>query len=278
MYYVAVFCVIIPWFEYSVPGVTNIGVLSINTALALYCYVYCIYLDPGRVPDEWEPDSEDAPSVQEVKKKGGARFCQKCQRHKPPRSHHCRVCQRCILRMDHHCLWLNNCIGHANYKAFLMFLIYITAALVHVLGLLASHTLHALSHSQQHRVMRAGPQGKPVNLASGGFESVWVWAALQTIAFALALPLTIGLAMLLAWHIQLVLTNKTTIEFQEGVTASITGPRTGEEYEHPYDLGVYNNLHQILGRSHSTWLCPPCAPDPGGTQYPTQWEDHLAQH
>lgn len=24
---------------------------------------------PGRVPDEWEPDSEDAPSVQEVKKK-----------------------------------------------------------------------------------------------------------------------------------------------------------------------------------------------------------------
>lgn len=64
-------------------------------------------------------------------------------------------------------------------------------------------------------LFRAGPQGKVGILGSGGFQSIWVWAILQTIAFALALPLTIGLGMLLAWHVQLVLTNKTTIEFQE---------------------------------------------------------------
>lgn len=58
-----------------------------------------------------------------MKRKGGARYCQKCNRHKPPRTHHCRVCQRCVLRMDHHCPWTNNCIGHANYRVFLLFLI-----------------------------------------------------------------------------------------------------------------------------------------------------------
>ena len=54
---------------------------------------------------------------------GEPRYCQKCKRHKPPRTHHCRQCDRCVLRMDHHCVWLNNCVGHRNYKAFFLFLL-----------------------------------------------------------------------------------------------------------------------------------------------------------
>jgi hypothetical protein len=38
---------------------------------------------------------------------------------------------------------------------------------------------------------------------------------------ALTLPLAIGLVMLLGWNLYLALSNKTTIEFHEGVTASI---------------------------------------------------------
>ena len=41
---------------------------------------------------------------------------------------------------------------------------------------------------------------------------------------ALTLPLAIGLAMLLGWNLYLALSNKTTIEFHEGVTASIQVP------------------------------------------------------
>ena len=51
------------------------------------------------------PCAEAGGALLELKRKGGSRYCKKCQRHKPPRTHHCRVCNKCVLRMDHHCVW-----------------------------------------------------------------------------------------------------------------------------------------------------------------------------
>ena len=31
---------------------------------------------------------------------GEIRYCQKCSKPKPPRTHHCKVCKRCVLRCE----------------------------------------------------------------------------------------------------------------------------------------------------------------------------------
>lgn len=54
----------------------------------------------------------------------------------------------------------------------------------------------------------------------------------------------------------------------QGVTARVQGLIADE---HPYDLGTYHNLHQVLGESVGMWLCPPLAPTPGGTSFVTVW-------
>ena len=46
----------------------------------------------------------------------------------------------------------------------------------------------------------------------------------QSVCMAMTLPLTIGLIMLLFWNMHLALSNKTTIEHHEGVTAKIKVP------------------------------------------------------
>ncbi|PNH00566.1 hypothetical protein TSOC_013607 [Tetrabaena socialis] len=177
---------------------------------------------------------------------------------------------------DHHCPWTNNCIGHGNYRAFFLFLIYVNAALIHVVGLLAAHTLHILQTIHLQRVLRTGLQAKPVLLAAGWIGSIWLWAVLQALAFAIALPLTIGLLLLFVWHVHLVAVNKTTIEYQEGVTASIDAAASGlgvvELHQHPYDLGLYSNMMHIFGSNPGQWAAPPCRPTAGGTAYPTKWD------
>lgn len=57
------------------------------------------------------------------------------------------------------------------------------------------------------------------------------------------------------------------------MTANIRHRHGGEAYTHPYDLGLYHNLNEIMGASAVGWVLPPCAPTPGGTAYPTVWDE-----
>ena len=269
------------WMERSVQGMLNTGVLTFNAGIGFLMYMCCVYRDPGRVPAAYRPpglgdaESNDDHSVmpgahhgglQELKRKGGARYCKKCAKYKPPRTHHCRVCNRCVLRMDHHCVWVNNCVGHRNYKSFFTFLFYITVACCHAFGILAGDAYGRIVHDPSklaihHRVNHGEDDGVAASVA-------------EMAALILSLCLSVALCLLFGWHCYLVVNNKTTIEHYEGVRSRVVGPKPGagengasdggyapslDKVSHPYSLGVRANLREILGRRVACWLAPGCS-------------------
>ncbi|XP_008442531.2 probable protein S-acyltransferase 16 isoform X2 [Cucumis melo] len=228
IYFSTVFIFIDRWFGLtSSPGIMNATVFTAVTLMCITNYALAIFTDPGRVPSTYMPDIEDSENpIHEIKRKGGdLRYCQKCSQYKPPRAHHCRVCKRCILRMDHHCIWINNCVGHENYKVFFVFVVYAVVACIYsLILLLGSLTIEPPKDEQQ---------------VGGPFRTVYIVAGL------LLFPLSMALSVLLGWHIYLILHNKTTIEYHEGVRAMWLAEKGGNVYSHPYDLGAFENLTTV---------------------------------
>ncbi|KAJ1357965.1 hypothetical protein KIN20_016244 [Parelaphostrongylus tenuis] len=61
---------------------------------------------------------------------GRNKYCYMCMALKPDRTHHCSSCGRCVVKFDHHCPWINQCVNHANYKQFLLYILYSTLTIV----------------------------------------------------------------------------------------------------------------------------------------------------
>uniref|UniRef100_A0ACD5WID6 Uncharacterized protein n=1 Tax=Avena sativa TaxID=4498 RepID=A0ACD5WID6_AVESA len=259
VYYTTVFLAIPAWLGLATAaGVAN---AAAYTALALACvatYALAITRDPGRVPPAFVPDVEDAETpIHEIKRKGGdLRYCQKCSHYKPPRAHHCRVCKRCILRMDHHCIWINNCVGHENYKIFLIFVLYVATASLYSMVLLIGGAVHI------------GPTDEQPGSDSPRSSII--------ICSVIVCPIAFSTAILLGWHAYLILHNKTTIEYHEGVRAMWLAEKAGNLYHHPYDLGFYHNIVSVLGPNILCWLCPVSKNIGNGIRFRTSYDISLS--
>ncbi|KAL2438363.1 Palmitoyltransferase pfa3 [Exophiala dermatitidis] len=130
-----------------VQGICGLGIIFY--ALANLSYTVAVFTNPGSplqgqdsskskrrkgnysvlpTTESSEPPGLAPADVQTitVSSTGAARYCKKCHTPKPDRTHHCSTCGRCVLKMDHHCPWLSTCLGLHNYKAFVLFLIYIS--------------------------------------------------------------------------------------------------------------------------------------------------------
>lgn len=255
VYVSTVFVFVDQWFGlWSSPGIMNTVVFTGIAVMCVFNYAVAIYTDPGRVPATFMPDVEDADNpVHEIKRKGGdLRYCQKCSHYKPARAHHCRVCKRCVLRMDHHCIWMNTCVGHANYKVFFIFVLYAVIACIYSLVLLVGSLTNDSAKDEEQ--------------SEGSFRTIYVISGL------LLVPLTVALSVLLAWHIYLILRNKTTIEYHEGVRAMWLAEKGGDDYSHPYDLGAYENLISALGPNVLCWVCPRSRHIGSGLRFQTAYE------
>jgi len=199
--------------------------------LILLSYNKAVHTPPGECPktEEWTQEGNPPPNLREVKRSTGeARWCHHSNAYKPDRAHFCRVLGECVQRMDHHCPWIGNTVGYQNHKFFFLFLMYANAACcmagVNIISLLIQATLPALSE-----FLLFGATG-------------------------LAAILVSLLAPFFLFHIYLLCRNLTTIEFCERIRNRSDVPDQYEE--HPYDLGVFQNVSSILGSNPLMWAIP----------------------
>jgi len=249
---------IIPYYDSTYLGSAGIFHLSLSFFLLfniVFNYYMTIFTHPGESPNQITEEKEVETQLAregEVKKgEGFTRFCKFCKKPKPPRTHHCHICKRCILRMDHHCPWVSNCVGFYNHKYFVLFLLYLWIGC----GYVAILSFPPFRSS----IGFAGSRG----------------AVLFT--FVITLSVMLALSMLLGWHIYLVLTGQTTIEFYYNKNRARHARMKGEMYINEYDLGNGKNFQIFFGpgRFWFSWLLPSVKPPPGdGLIYLTRSE-HL---
>ncbi|MBA0820562.1 hypothetical protein Gohar_019625 [Gossypium harknessii] len=243
--------------------------------MVMWCYSSVVVTDPGGVPPNWRPltDEEKGDADPLVGSGYGSaqldpkqsamvavsqeiRFCHKCKQFKPPRAHHCSVCRRCILKMDHHCVWVVNCVGALNYKYFLLFLFYtfLETTLVSLLLL---------------RVFMEFFNEGEIDETPGSLAATFI-------TFVLNIAFTLSILGFLIMHITLVGANTSTIEAYE--------KKTSPKWR--YDLGWKKNFEQVFGLDKKYWFIPAYSEDDlrrlpalHGFEYPTRPDlEPLQQH
>lgn len=217
------------------------GMLLVNV---LWNYLSCIMTKPGAPASVKELqknpallDHEAPPWLQSIYKRKldqlRAGFCKQCNAPKPPRSHHCHVCKKCVLNMDHHCPWMNNCVGYFNYRYFFLFLLWLELTCVYGFFLTVPAFLSTVRARGPHRATRVAFALDPQSLVP--------------LVFVLSCSVGLAVGILFFWHIYLVSTGQSTIEFYGNQSKRFRATKRGEVWRNPFNIGLRKNWKQIFG-------------------------------
>mmetsp|Transcript_78033 Transcript_78033/g.207223 ORF Transcript_78033/g.207223 Transcript_78033/m.207223 type:complete len:377 (-) Transcript_78033:72-1202(-) len=250
-------------------------IFNVITALLAWCYVSCILVHPGSVPDREEDaswqyvpqdtkgDGTAVSSLQETKRSGDRRHCKWCAKYKPDRCHHCRVCRMCILKMDHHCPWIYNCVGFRNHKYFFLLLFYGCLSCHFITWTMLETVQASISNDKMDRSslvddasQRLGLAAAPSRHASGAGTSVM---PLFWLLFGETLAAVFGILVttpFFGFHVYLMLKGMTTIEFCEKTSKG--------EHASSYNRGLWCNIRAVLGENPFMWPMPVCPPSGSG--------------
>lgn len=217
----------------------------------LFNYFACVCTRPGYALSEEEVNARIQSGEDMDRDKAGALM-------KPPRSHYCQISRRQVLRMDHFCPWVGNCVGFYNYRYFFLFLTWLAIGCWY--GVMISLVpFFKCMHRRDPATMRVNP----------------ICASKAHITFAFVITLSVGVAvgLMLAFHVYLVLSAQTTIEFYYNKFTNKGKQYRGEMFVNPFDLGRTKNWHAVfgVGAYHWSWLMPSLALPPGdGFTYMTR--------
>lgn len=198
-------------------------------ACIVYVYISAVVTDPGTPPSRGKHADKDDLLTKKT--------CVRCEgAEKPPRTHHCRTCNKCVLKMDHHCPWINNCVGHRNYRYFVQFLTYTFLASVLFAACLFHQALNALFIAY----------GKPPHSAVPSYaDPMNILLAFSVLAIIIAV-----IGPFCGFHIYLIFTNQTTIEYIASQTKRAQACRDGVPYKGEYDKGWRVNIMEVFSPPH----------------------------
>jgi len=238
-------------------GTTLVQMLVFNivTGLLVMCYLWCIMVHPGTIPDKeedpaWEYVQQDQRAAQsdpallnpqEWKRSGDRRQCKWCAKYKPDRCHHCRICRTCILKMDHHCPWIYNCVGFKNHKYFFLLLLY------------SAIDCNMIVWTMFGSVREAMDLRTP-------FLEMFLLLFGQTLACFLGFVVS----AFFTFHVYLMMRSMTTIEYCEK-----SCKRAGYD-TNAYDRGPFGNIKAVLGENPLLWLLPVSLPPGRGLSFVTE--------
>eukprot|EP00439_Symbiodinium_sp_Y106_P019547 s585_g2.t1 len=221
----------------------------------LYNYAMAVCLNPG-VPPEFPGEALESKDGELGDYAPAPKQCHKCLKLKPPRAHHCSVCKTCVMKMDHHCPWINNCVGINNYRYFCLFMLFLAMGCLYYTVLGFRLFFQALAPARK----------RTVKLKFEDIQCV-------TLSWLVSICIFCAICLLGGFHLYLVLTNQTTIEFHTNMAGRQMARKRGEIHRNPYDLGISRNFQQVFGPNKFLgfrWLLPYVARRPtcNGLEYP----------
>jgi palmitoyltransferase len=244
------------WYSVTAAGLWILFNLMFN-------YLMCVKTPPG-FTDNLDKDAlHDDHDHQRAMADPNSRFsiwCRKCKLPKPRRAHHCSICNKCVLRMDHHCPWVSNCVGLNNYRYFVLFMTYLWLGCLYIAAIAAR------------------PFYDVVILDIDGIVDSNAHRNQLVFTFAICVTVFLCITGLLGWHVFLILTGQTTIEFYDNMVKSRKARISGEVYVSEYDCGRQRNFQEVFGPSRFffSFLLPSTTrPISDGISYPSRFDDRL---
>lgn len=162
--------------------------------------------------------------------------------------------------MDHHCPWINNCVGFWNRKHFLLLLIYVLITTYIIAASMLFDWIESIQWA-----LDVGKTFKGLNLIDKKmlYKNMFI-----QISYLFNCIIACLMTAFLRFHIELALTNTTTIENLE---------RKGEKRKSIYDIGAKANWEQIFGTNKLLWPFPMFGssgkPSGDGIYWPTNKSD-----
>lgn len=182
-------------------------------------------------------------------------YCRYSSQPKPPRSHYDHVTKGLVLNMDHYCPWMFNCVGYFNYRYFFNFLWFVSAALWYGAAICYPAFMLLGGTEYKDQLRASGGYQKPLkglvvrHLASNPFIPTPRERTPVALGFMLCLCLAAAVTGLCGFHLYLVLSAQTTIEFH----GNFSSKRKKPGWKNPYSTGSWRKNWEMIYGTCNYW-------------------------